>query len=470
MISAIQWIRKGVAAEQPEKYKLDESELERISKLAADRLGEAKVDLANAQKGGEMDIDSDDSETEDAVHEKDNDMREYDLEQEEMAEAEAEPGRFMNRKDLAYYQNEEDDPYITLKNEDDEAEEMEEMRILPTDNMMLAVKTEDDVSQMEVYVYEREENNLYVHHDVMLPSFPLCLEWLDFHTGDKAGQEGSGNYVAIGTFEPDIEIWNVDLVDAMLPQTILGSSNPATAGAKPKKKKSKKANSNYHVDAVMDLSWNKQHRNFLLSSSADTTVKLWDLNNSTCVQSYNHHSDKVQAVAWNPVEATAFVSGGYDKSICVLDARSPNNVTRWTIESDVESIVWDPHNPTNFYLAMENGMVQYYDVRVVANGAGGKAIFTLQAHDGAVSALDVNPVVPNCIATGSTDKLVKVWNTTDNRPSMVASRNFELGHVFSAKFCPDEAMELAISGSEGKIHIWDMKSNAGVRQAYNISA
>lgn len=168
------------------------------------------------------------------------------------------------------------------------------------------------------------------------------------------------------------------------------------------------------------------HRNFLLSSSADTTVKLWDLNNSTCVQSYNHHSDKVQAVAWNPVEATAFVSGGYDKSICVLDARSPDNVTRWTIESDVESIVWDPHNPTNFYLAMENGMVQYYDVRVVANGAGGKAIFTLQAHDGAVSALDVNPVVPNCIATGSTDKLVKVWNTTDNRPSMVASRNFEL--------------------------------------------
>lgn len=64
MISAIQWIRKGVAAEQPEKYKLDDSELERISKLAADRLGEAKVDLANAQKGGEMDIDSDDSETE----------------------------------------------------------------------------------------------------------------------------------------------------------------------------------------------------------------------------------------------------------------------------------------------------------------------------------------------------------------------------------------------------------------------
>lgn len=166
----------------------------------------------------------------------------------------------MNRKDLAYYQNEEDDPYITLKNGEDEAEEMEEMRVLPTDNMMLAVKTEDDVSQMEVYVYEREENNLYVHHDVMLPSFPLCLEWLDFHTGDKAGQEGSGNYVAIGTFEPDIEIWNVDLVDAMLPQTILGSSNPATAGAKPKKKKSKKVNSNYHVDAVMDLSWNKQHR------------------------------------------------------------------------------------------------------------------------------------------------------------------------------------------------------------------
>lgn len=154
---------------------------------------------------------------------------------------------------MAYYSDEKDDPYITLSNEVDEQEEMEEMQILPDDMLLMAAKTEDDISQLEVYVYEKEADNLYCHHDIMLPSFPLCLEWLDFHTGEKAGQEGSGNYVAVGTFEPDIEIWDLDVVDNMIPQTILGHTDKD-------KKRSKKVNAKYHVDAVMDLSWNKQHR------------------------------------------------------------------------------------------------------------------------------------------------------------------------------------------------------------------
>ena len=37
----------------------------------------------------------------------------------------------------------------------------------------------------------------------------------------------------------------------------------------------------------------------------------------------------------------------------------------------------------------------------------------LAAHDGAASALDVNPHIRGCLITGGTDKLVKVWNVTD---------------------------------------------------------
>lgn len=63
-----------------------------------------------------------------------------------------------------------------------------------SDNLLLGCKTEDDVSYLEVYVYEEEEDNLYVHHDIMLPSFPLCLEWLDFHIGRKHDRQGAGKF------------------------------------------------------------------------------------------------------------------------------------------------------------------------------------------------------------------------------------------------------------------------------------
>ncbi|OZJ05953.1 hypothetical protein BZG36_01169 [Bifiguratus adelaidae] len=329
----------------------------------------------------------------------------------------------------------------------------------------MAAKTEDDVSHLEIYVYEEAEENLYTHHDVMLPAFPLCLEWLDFRLGRKAGLEGTGNYVAIGTFEPDIEIWDIDTVDNMYPDAILGQSNSKETSAK-KKKRSKKVNKAYHTDAVMSLSWNKLHRNILASASADTTVKLWDLSNETCVHSLHHHSDKVQSVEWHPVESTILLSGSYDKNIAVLDSRASDRVAFWKTRSDVECLRWDPHNPNYFYASMEDGLVQYFDVRNVQGTAGQSPIFTLHAHDEPVSALDINPLVRGCIVTGSTDKTVKVWDIKDGKPSMIASRDFGVGKVFASQFCPDSPFQLAIAGSKGKVHIWDMATNAGIRRAF----
>jgi periodic tryptophan protein 1 len=66
MISAIQWIRKGVAAQNPEKYNLDEAEYERIHKLAEQHLDEANQDLSEAKA---MDAETMDTEDMDATSE-----------------------------------------------------------------------------------------------------------------------------------------------------------------------------------------------------------------------------------------------------------------------------------------------------------------------------------------------------------------------------------------------------------------
>lgn len=92
----------------------------------------------------------------------------------------------------------------------------------------MCAKTEDEVSLLEVYLYTPQESNLYVHHDLMLPSFPLCLEWLDFTpagsgSADQNTNVGSeGNFLAVGTMDPEIEVWSMDVVEGLFPDALLG--------------------------------------------------------------------------------------------------------------------------------------------------------------------------------------------------------------------------------------------------------
>ena len=44
--------------------------------------------------------------------------------------------------------------------------------------MLIAAKIQNEFSGLEIYVFEEQSQNLFVHHDLILSSFPVCLEWL----------------------------------------------------------------------------------------------------------------------------------------------------------------------------------------------------------------------------------------------------------------------------------------------------
>ncbi|KAL6908721.1 WD repeat domain-containing protein [Trichoderma evansii] len=492
MITAAQWVPRGFAAQFPQVYKLDESEFDRIAALAKLQLDDAEEDLKEAQEDGEDAEEGDENEDkemggdEDKENEADSttkfdddDLKEYDLEHYDDDEdddnapaANGSMGMFGNVKSLAYYESNKEDPYITLQ-DDEEDEEREDLQVLATDNLILSAKVEDELAHLEVYVYEDEGDNLYVHHDIMLPAIPLCVEWLDIpvsNTG-SAARDGKGNFVAVGTMDPDIEIWDLDTVDCMYPNAILGQgANPESGEKKKKKKKKAKANDEYHVDAVLSLAANRQHRNLLASASADKTIKLWDLNTTKCAKSYSYHTDKVCSLAWHTAEPTVLLSGSYDRTVVAADMRAPDaKVPRWGVESDVENIRWDPHDQNYFYVSTENGVIHYHDIRnAPSTPEATKAVWTLQAHDESVSSFDINSVIPGFMATGSTDKTVKLWNIQATGPSLVVSRNLDVGKVFATSFAPDPevAFRLAVAGSSGSMHVWDTSTNAGVRSAF----
>nr|POE58023.1 putative wd repeat-containing protein c17d11.16 [Quercus suber] len=512
MITATAWVPRGHAAAMPTKYVFDEDEYARISKLAKLELDDAKADLEDARQamkenhgdsdnahknsvadkaedGEEDDDDSDEDDDDDEkvrnAEDDDDDLKEYDMEhyddepdipgEDDEDGDEVQNSIFGNIKSLAYHTDNKDDPYITLpengKDAEEDDEERDELQILPTDNMVLAARIEDEVAHLEAYVYEDEADNLYVHHDVMLPAIPLCVEWLGARPNTEAEQ---GNFAAVGTMDPDIELWDLDVVDCMYPTAILGqgsqAQSPADLLVKKKKKKNKKANDAHHVDSVLSLAANRQHRNLLASASADKTTKLWDLNTCTAAHSYSHHTDKVCALSWHPTQGSVLLSGSYDRTIVAADMRAPSAaVPRWGVESDVEQVRWDPHNDNNFYVSTENGVLHYFDARQLPpTPEKSKAVWRLQAHEKSLSTFSINPAVPGFIATGSTDRTVKLWDITEAGPSMVVSRDLGVGKVFSANFAPDDAVafRLAVAGSKGAVQVWDTSTNRAVREAF----
>ncbi|OAP62965.1 hypothetical protein AYL99_02192 [Fonsecaea erecta] len=481
MTLATTWVRRGVAAQFPTKYKVDEAELSRISKLARLQLEDAQQDLLDAKfqnaryTAAQPAADTDD-------------LKEYNLDDYDKDPVDEEGQKFSmfgNVGSLAYHAPHEEDPYIVLPEGEEESEdEREELQILPSDNLILAAKVEDEVAQLEVFVYEDEADNLYVHHDIMLPAVPLCVEWINVPVGKDAESRSDGNFVAIGTMNPEIEIWDLDVVDSMYPNAILGQEpqehpdEPEQNGesSKPKKKSKKKkkkarANDNYHVDAVLALAANRHHRNLLASASADKTVKLWDLKTGKCAKSYTMHSGKVCALDWHPTESTILLSGSYDRTVIATDMRAPDAVApKWVVEADVEKVRWDVHDPNFFFVTTEAGTVHYFDARSIptSHDEPSKPVWTLQAHDGPVSAFDISPSVPGLLVTGSEDKRVKIWNVEHNKPAMVISRNLEVGRIFSAQFAPDPevAFRLSVAGSKGRLQVWDISTNPSVRKVF----
>lgn len=265
---------------------------------------------------------------------------------------------------------------------------------------------QQDFASLEVHVYEPMSGNLFVHHDIPLPSFPLCLAHGDINSNGDAG-----NYCAVGTFSPGIEVWNLDVLNALEPCCILGGEDMSAAdelmklnmaraatGKKLKKKALPQGGlvPNSHTDAVMALSWNKIHRQVIASGSADTTVKIWDITKANDggggkanAATFSHHRDKVQSVEWHPTEGTLLATGSYDKTISLVDARSTSdNCKRVKIAADCESIQWDPFNSQYLTVATEDGTISCWDVRKFDSGT---PVWTFVANEfGGVSDLSYN--------------------------------------------------------------------------------
>lgn len=297
-------------------------------------------------------------------------------------------------------------PYNKFQSDEDE-EDLEDFLIRPDDFVIMSAVTEkDNVSHLDICLLPNAPNSdIYVHHDYVLDAFPLSLAWLPPHLG------------AVGTFDPRIEVWDLNLVNCMDPVTVLEG----------------------HTDAVIGLSAHPTNQQLLASCSADKSIKLWDINVSSNIQTINVHQDKVQCIEWNPVESSVLVSGGFDKSVFITDVRQPDTAHKIALSADAEAVTWIKSSTgaySNLLISNESGEVQCYDI------ISGKFLWTLAAHTSSpCGSLSVQYNDDNSIllATSSpeTESPLKLWLIENNKPTCLYSKSNEfvcLSHLLKNRY------------------------------------
>eukprot|EP00041_Stephanoeca_diplocostata_P014408 m.261164 g.261164 ORF g.261164 m.261164 type:complete len:233 (+) comp19690_c0_seq1:133-831(+) len=189
VVACLAWVPRGAAKEVPDKVGLDEGELKKLVERTAADLQEAEGQAArSAVDGDDAEMDEGEDEGDEGEWETEEEDEEEEDGDDDMVDGAAGPAKddeeFRKRYNLDDYDNDDDDedivdagaggtsiqgagmgnglaglafhasnkddPYITLKDEDDDEEEIDDYRIRPQDNLLVVGQTEDVYSHLVV--------------------------------------------------------------------------------------------------------------------------------------------------------------------------------------------------------------------------------------------------------------------------------------------------------------------------------
>ena len=191
------------------------------------------------------------------------------------------------------------------------------------------------------------------------------------------------------------------------------------------------------------------NRPFVLSSSDDMTIKLWDWDkNFDCVQTFEGHVHYVMMVRFNPRDTNTFASASLDRSIKVWGLTA--GTAHFSLEGNgshekgVNCIDYYPGGDKPYLLSgADDRTVKIWDYQTKA------CIQTLEGHSHNVTAVCFHPRLP-LIISSSEDGTVRLWHSVTYRSE--STLNYGLERAWALAPTKD-ANKLAIGYDEGTVVI-----------------
>lgn len=261
-------------------------------------------------------------------------------------------------------------------------------------------------------------------------------------------------------------------------------------------------------DGLFDVTWSEVHENQMIGSSGDGSIKLFDLTVPQFpVRNFKEHTREVFSVNWNMVDKNTFVSSSWDGTIKVWDQNRENSVmTLFTQQHQensgarpnhnqvplshqqlhqqnqqintsncVYNASFSPHLPSMIMSCNGASKIQIWDIRLPK-----PLVNEFISHSGLETlSCDWNKYKSSIIASGGTDKLVRVWDlrmiqkVDQNLPGMPSHSvrgpsplNEMLGHEFAVRkvvWSPHNGEDILSCSYDMTCRIWSDKSHERAR-------
>jgi len=189
---------------------------------------------------------------------------------------------------------------------------------------------------------------------------------------------------------------------------------------------------------------------WLLSSSADKTIRLWSLDLWQCMVVYKGHDQPVWDLAWGPY-GHYFVSGGHDKTarLWVTDRIRQQRIFAGH-DQDVDVVCFHP-NSAYVFTGSSDRTVRMWAVTT------GNAVRMFTGHTGNITALACSRN-GKILASADDHGSIFLWDLGPGR-LLKRMRGHGKGGIWSLSWSVESTV-LVSGGADGTVRVWDVAGPA----------